>query len=90
MAVARKRSSKRAPARLAVQSGAAKGLVGASAPLLPHERDESPAAPPSAPRRIMIQAHVDTTSGLVDTDRRQDAPRVFAAAARRRRTTGRK
>jgi hypothetical protein len=47
---------------------------GAKAPLsnpglaLPHERDESPDAPPAASDPLMVQAKRDIDAGLVDTD----------------------
>lgn len=49
---------------------------GAKAPLsnpglaLPHERDESPDAPPAAPDPKMVQAKRDIDAGQVDTDMR--------------------
>ena len=48
-----------------------------SAPLLPHEHDESPEPASSAPGPIERQAHDDVARGLVDTDRRRDAVKVF-------------
>ena len=49
---------------------------GAKAPLsapglaLPHERDESPDAPPATPDPLMVQAKRDIDASLVDTDMR--------------------
>jgi hypothetical protein len=37
---------------------------------LPHERDESPDAPPAAPDPKIVQAKRDIDAGLVDTDMR--------------------
>ena len=42
-------------------------LPAAAAPLLPHERDESVAAP-APPQSVMIQAQRDVARGLEDTD----------------------
>jgi hypothetical protein len=46
---------------------------------LPHDHDEHTDAP-HAPRRPIIQAEKDLADGLQDTDRRQDAARVFDEA----------
>jgi len=44
-------------------------IHGDLSPRLPHERDESSDSQTSEPRPIMLQAHKDLESGLVDTDR---------------------
>lgn len=64
--------------RLEVGAQSATRLEGARAPLLPHEHDESPERGPMDP--AVVQAHDDLSRGLIDTDRRQDAPRVFERA----------
>ena len=43
-------------------------VVNASAPLLPHERDEKTDTQPIVPTKIMKQAYKDIQRGLVDTD----------------------
>jgi len=57
--------------------------------LLPRERDEKPHASPSAPQQEMHRAARDIERGLVDTDRRQDAGKVFERARERRSLRGR-
>ena len=47
-----------------------------SAPKLPHEHDESPAAP-SRPGAAMVQAEHDVAQGQKDTDRYTEATRTF-------------
>jgi hypothetical protein len=46
----------------------AKAPLSASGLALPHERDESPDAPPATPDPKMVQAKRDVDAGLVDTD----------------------
>ena len=53
-----------------------------SAPKLPHERDESVAAP-APPDKQIVQAHRDLARGLQDTDRYNEARKVFALARKR-------
>ena len=48
----------------------------ATAPLMPHEHDESPESSPLADP-VTTQAHEDVSKGLVDTERRGDATTVF-------------
>lgn len=48
----------------------AKAPLSAPGLALPHERDESPDAPPATPDPKMIQAKRDIDAGLVDTDMR--------------------
>lgn len=52
-------------------------------PKLPHERDESP-APPQQPNETVAQGERDLAQGLEDTDRYEDARRVFERDKRRR------
>jgi hypothetical protein len=52
-------------------------------PKLPHERDESP-SPPQAPDPTIAQGERDLAQGREDTDRYQDAQRVFEHRTRRR------
>jgi hypothetical protein len=76
---------KRRPTHLVVQKEAKQTLV--RAPLLPHEHDESANEPKSLPDENVVQGYVDVASGLVDTDRRQDARRVFDASRRNKSRT---
>ena len=68
----------RRPTRLVVQKEAKQ--TPERAPLLPHEHDESANEPKSSPDKNAVQGYVDVANGLVDTDRRQDARRVFDAS----------
>lgn len=68
--------------RVAVQSET--GARTSSAPLLPHEHDESPEVSGAEPEPTELQAHADVKHGLVDTERRQDATRIFNARRARR------
>ncbi|MET0682092.1 MAG: hypothetical protein ABWZ29_01975 [Casimicrobiaceae bacterium] len=68
---------KRASTRLAVQTEAALARGAPRVPLLPHEHDESPEPSTVAPGPLAVQAHTDLARGLVDTERRGDATRVY-------------
>lgn len=85
----RRRHDKRST-RLAVQTERALARGAAKSPLLPHEHDESPEGS-TVGDPVTIQAHIDLARGLVDTERREDATRIFdqrfhpaAKSARRR------
>ena len=57
--------------------------VGNPQPLkLPHERDESVAAPVAAPTAPMRQAYRDVARGLADTDRGAEVGRTYARLKR--------
>ena len=56
-------------------------------PLLPHEHDESPEPAASEPSPVERQAHDDVARGLVDTERRQDAVKVFERSLGARKRT---
>ena len=73
---ARNGSSRRSRA-LSVQTQAAQAPGLPKAPLLPHEHDESPELSSASPQSVEVQAHADLARGLVETDRREDATRVF-------------
>ncbi len=47
-------------------------------PRLPHEHDESADSQTSEPRAVIQQAAKDLKRGLVDTDRGQEANRIYA------------
>ena len=74
---ARRRDRRRTSAPIVVQPEIALARGAPKAPLLPHEHDESPEPSSASPQPVVLQAHVDLTRGLVDTDRRQDATRIF-------------
>lgn len=58
-------------------------VVGNPQPLkLPHERDESVAAPVAAPAAPMRQAYRDVARGLADTDRGAEVDRTYARLKR--------
>lgn len=71
-------ASPRDPSLLPAEPDPGTGATPA-APRLPHEKDEHTESP-HAPRRPIIQAEADLAQGRVDTDRRQDAARVFDKA----------
>ena len=77
-------STGRRPARPVVQTGQAETRK--RAPLLPHERDESADDQQPSPDKRPVQGYADVERGLVDTDRRQDADRVFDVARRKKST----
>ncbi len=54
------------------------------APLLPHEHDEAAKDQQPSPDKRPVQGYIDVERGLVDTDRRQDAYRVFDVARRKK------
>jgi hypothetical protein len=54
-----------------------------TSPKLPQERDESP-SPPQAPDPTIAQGERDLAQGREDTDRYNDARRVFERHNRRR------
>ncbi len=74
--------------RLAVQTEHTLARGAAKAPLLPHERDESPEGA-AASDPVAVQGHADLARGLVDTERRQDATDIFNARERQSRSTRR-
>ena len=67
---------RRRPTRLTIQAEHARAGVPVTAPLLPHEHDESPETSPLADP-VATRAHDDVARGLVDTERRGDAVHVF-------------
>jgi len=74
--VRRARGSEKRPTQLAVQMEHSQLRGPVRAPLLPHEHDESPeTAPLSDP--AAVQGQIDVARGLVDTERRGDATRIF-------------
>ena len=79
----RKRTS-----RLVVQTEHALARGAAKSPLLPHEHDESPEGS-LVPDPLAVQGHADLERGLVDTERRQDATRIFDAGRRKSKSPGR-
>ena len=72
----RRRGDGNRSTRLAVQAEHTRARVPATAPLLPHEHDESPETSPLADP-VTTQAHADIAKGLVDTERRGDATHVY-------------
>jgi len=68
-------SSGKPPSHLVVQTERMK--TPQRAPLLPHEHDESARDQQPSPDKRPAQGRIDIERGLVDTDRRQDADRVF-------------
>jgi len=76
LTVRRARGSEKRATQLAVQMERSQLRGAVRAPLLPHEHDESPeTAPLSDP--AAVQGQIDVARGLVDTERRGDATRIF-------------
>jgi len=80
----RRNKGKRASTHVVVQAETALARGAPRVPLLPHERDESAEPSTASPGPHEVQAHTDLARGLVDTERRQDATRIFNATARRK------
>jgi len=80
----RRNKVKRPSTHITVQTEPALARGVPRVPLLPHERDESAEPSSASPEPHQVQAHTDLARGLVDTERRQDATRIFNSTKRRK------